>query len=81
LNDANIVLEILQALEPILKLDIQYKLKGEATMAFKVEAEGGLDKLEELQKHPNVSIYDQIEKLISTYFGEDEGVLADYDMN
>ena len=57
MNDANIVLEILQALEPILQLDAKYNLQGQASMSYKFEQQGGLDKLEELQKHPNITIY------------------------
>ena len=60
------------ALNPILGLDKVYKLTGQNSLAFKFETEGGIDKIEELQKHPNKSIYDAIEVVVTKYFGEDD---------
>lgn len=54
LNDANIILEILQAFEVLLQFDSTYNLKGEQSIAYKLEIADGLDKMEQLQKHPNV---------------------------
>ena len=47
---------------------------------MKFEAEGGIDKIEELQKHPNASVYDAIEVLITKYFGEDDQGVQDSGM-
>lgn len=54
INDAQIILEILQALSVILELDASCGLKGPESFAYKYEVEGGLDRLEDLQKHPNI---------------------------
>jgi Atypical Arm repeat len=35
------------------------------------EQEGGIDKLEALQMHPNHQIYDRVIKLIESYFSEE----------
>lgn len=45
---------------------------GSNPAALKVEECGGLDKLEELQSHPNSGVYEKVEKLISTYFESEE---------
>jgi hypothetical protein len=41
-------------------------------IAFKLEKEGGFEKMEELQKHPNVQIYNEVEKIINKYLEEDD---------
>jgi hypothetical protein len=33
---------------------------------------GGLDILEELQKHPNITVFNEVDKLITKYFDEDD---------
>ena len=43
--------------------------------------EQGLDKLEELQKHPNQSIYNAIEVLITKHLGEDDQEVEDAGMS
>ncbi len=46
--------------------------------ALKLEAEGGCDKLEPLQMHPNHTIYERALKILETYFQEDsEGLMLD----
>ena len=80
INDANIILEIVLSLEPLLELDKIYKLTGENCISFMFEAEGGIDKIEELQKHPNASIYNAIEVLVTKYFGEDDQGVEDAGM-
>ena len=37
-------------------------------MAYTFEVAGGIDELENLQKHPNITIYNAVEKLISDHF-------------
>jgi hypothetical protein len=34
------------------------------------DREGGIDKLEALQMHPNIKIYDRVISIIEEYFGE-----------
>ena len=41
-------------------------------MAYKFEEYKGLDALEELQKHPNVSIYKEVERIISEFFNVED---------
>lgn len=54
-------MEILQAFEVLFALDQAMNLEGENKIVYKFEKEEGVDKLEELQKHPNITIYKQIE--------------------
>ena len=68
-------------MDPILALDKVYKLTGDNSLSLKFETEGGIDKIEELQKHPNKSIYDAIEVLVDKYFGADDHALEDEGMN
>ena len=46
--------------------------QGENEFAIVMEQEGCLDKLEELQTHPNYNIYNQALKIIETHFNEEE---------
>lgn len=41
-------MEILQAFEVILELDVKFNLEGEHQIKYKLEEEKGLDQLEEL---------------------------------
>lgn len=56
----------------ILDLDRKCGLKGESSFAYKFEVDGGLDELEILQKHPNLTVYNTVDEIISKYFDEDE---------
>ena len=71
LNDVNIIMEILLTFEQILELDALYNLQGQHSISYKIEEERGLDILEDLQKHPNITVYNQIEKLIDKFFADD----------
>jgi importin subunit alpha-1 len=59
LHEARLIRNILEALEELLKLD---KINGwveQASVANTFNNKGGLDSLEELQRHPNMEIYHQ----------------------
>jgi len=50
---------LLESIDSLLKLDDFYGWKKtEHSVAFVFERNGGLDALEEVQKHPNKQIYD-----------------------
>jgi hypothetical protein len=66
------VIEILQALTVILDFDHSCGLKGEQSFAYQFEVETGLDQLEALQKHPNITVFNAVDAMISKYFDEDE---------
>lgn len=71
LNDAQIVMEILQALTTIFELDQRCNLKDKESFAYRFEIEGGLDELEQLQKHPNLQVYNAVDEMVSKFFDED----------
>ena len=48
INDANVIIEVLQSLTTILQLDGACDLRGEDSFAYKLETAGGLDELEKL---------------------------------
>ena len=79
-KDPRIISVALEGLACILKQGGQLgDNSGSNVAADRVEQCGGLDKLEELQKHPNSAIYEKAMKLITIYFGTDEendGVLG-----
>lgn len=70
--DTKVILEILQALEPLLKLDTHMGLQGDNQVAYKLEVAGGFDEIEDLEKHPNKYIYKQIKNLIDNYLQEED---------
>ena len=63
LNNTNLILEILQCLYVLLDLDNKFSLSGEDQIACKLENAGGLDELSELEKHPNLSVYNEVDKI------------------
>ncbi len=59
----------MESIDCLLQLDAQNEWKRtEKSIAFKFEQNNGLDALEELQKNPNKSIYDQSVKILSDHF-------------
>ncbi len=63
---------MLEATEALLLLDEYFGWKhSESSIALVFERNGGLDALEEAQKHPNKSIYDQAVRVLTTYFEQD----------
>lgn len=72
--DVRIVSVALEGIENILKCG-QRNLNPDSTNPFVaiVEMCGGVDRIEELQKHENPKIYDMAVKILEKYFGlEDE---------
>lgn len=67
-NDVKITLLAMESLACILKHNID---NNERIIQLIDEAEG-IDKIEELQKHENIEIYNKSIKLIETYFNEEE---------
>jgi HEAT repeat protein len=67
-EDAKIVMVALDALEAILKTG---EVENNEYAAMIDEAEG-LDKIEALQEHENVDIYEKSVHIIEAYFGEEE---------
>lgn len=72
LDDAALLIEILQALGYLLQLDKAVPLRGDDSIAYKFELAGGLDEIENLQKHPNLSVYQEVEKLVRENFDQEE---------
>eukprot|EP00199_Chlamydomonas_sp_CCMP681_P000137 CAMPEP_0119102220 /NCGR_PEP_ID=MMETSP1180-20130426/1038_1 /TAXON_ID=3052 ORGANISM="Chlamydomonas cf sp, Strain CCMP681" /NCGR_SAMPLE_ID=MMETSP1180 /ASSEMBLY_ACC=CAM_ASM_000741 /LENGTH=543 /DNA_ID=CAMNT_0007086467 /DNA_START=102 /DNA_END=1733 /DNA_ORIENTATION=+ len=76
-NDARIVTVALEGLENVLKVgDTIKKMPGSNGInpyAQLVEDAEGLDKIENLQDHPNEELYEKAVHLLETYFEVDEG--------
>ena len=68
-QDARVLAVALEGLENILK-DGQVILdaNGDNPYAMKLELDGGIEKLEALQMHPNHQIYDRTVKILEKYF-------------
>lgn len=62
LDDANIVIEIIQALDVLMELDKDCcaPLTGEDSIAYRFEAAGGPYQLGILEKHPNIKVFNEI---------------------
>jgi hypothetical protein len=73
-NDAKIIQVALNGLDNILKLGASEakRTNGANPYAMMVEECYGLDKIEYLQSHENIEIYQKAFHLIETYFGVDE---------
>uniref|UniRef100_A0A7S0I2R3 Importin subunit alpha n=1 Tax=Hanusia phi TaxID=3032 RepID=A0A7S0I2R3_9CRYP len=71
--DVRIVSVALEGIENILKCG-QRNLTQEGTNPFAqlLEVCGGIDKIEDLQRHENSKIYDMAVKILENYFGVDE---------
>jgi len=71
-TEPNLIIEVLQALNVILALDAFIPLRGEERIDYKLELLGGVDELEALQTHPNITIYKETEQIIKNYFKNDD---------
>jgi len=70
-NDAKVVLMVLESVRRILKVAQKYDQEEQLCLA--IEQCGGLDKLEQLQEHDNERVYDLAYKLVDEFFSaEDE---------
>jgi len=72
--DAKIIQVALNGLDNILKLGVaeSKRTNGPNTYAIMIEECYGLDKIEYLQSHENIEIYQKAFHLIETYFGAEE---------
>lgn len=69
-KDAKIIRVLLDALTNILNAADQF---GQAdTVAMTIESDGGLDKIEALQQHENIEIYEAALAIIEKYFAGDD---------
>merc|ERR1712130_99844 len=77
-NDAKMIMVVLDALENILKVGLAdaNESSGENKYSDIIEECGGLDCLEDLQRHENEEVYEKSVKLLQDYFEteEDEGM-------
>jgi hypothetical protein len=71
-NDPRVVLVALEGLDNILKLGQEVSDEGENRYCDIIEECGGLDKIEDLQRHENNEIYEKSVQLIQKYFGSIE---------
>lgn len=73
-NDPKIIQVALNGLDNILKLGaVEAKhTNGTNPYAIMIEECSGLDKIEQLQSHENIEIYQKAFHLIETYFGAEE---------
>ena len=69
-DDINIMNIILDALSNILRWAENAGDKD--VVALQVEEYGGLDRIEDLQKHQNETIYEKTSKIIDKYFGDED---------
>ena len=69
LDDKIIIIEIIQALDILIKLDKSVpEYQGQNSIALKFEIAGGLNELEVLQKHPNATVYTAVDSFITKNF-------------
>lgn len=69
INDLKIITNILDAIEELLKLDDWLGYTGtDHSIALLFERYQGLDCLEELQKHPNMEVYNRCSEIMLKYF-------------
>ena len=69
IKEPRILAVALEGIENVLKAGNEhFKQNGDNKFALKLEAEGGCDKLEPLQMHPNHTIYERALKILETYF-------------
>lgn len=75
-SEVKIVKVALEGLENILKVGAlllkEHPDLGENEYARFVDEAGGLDKIEQLQSHPNKDVYTRASKIIETYFGYED---------
>jgi importin subunit alpha-1 len=74
-TDVRIIKVILEGLENILEIGEKFKLSNNKNpYTFVLEESGGLEKIENLQQHPNDEIYEHAVKILESFFGAEEGI-------
>lgn len=71
-KEAKTVLVVLDAISNILRAASKYSEEAKRLLCIQFEELGGVDKLEMLQNHDNNEIYEYAQRLIDTFFSEDE---------
>lgn len=72
---------MIEAVDCLLQLDGFFGWKKtEKSVAHAFERNGGLDAVEELQKHPNKQIYDMSVNLLSAHFDLEDNNMDDSSM-
>ena len=79
MKEPRILAVALEGIENVLKAGGEHvKVSGSNQFATILEQEGGLDKLEPLQMHPNHQIYERALKILEDYFTEEnDGLMLD----
>ena len=60
ISNTEILFSIMSAIEQFGEYDRNLGLEGQKSFCYLVEISGGLDYLEDLQKHPNSQIYNRV---------------------
>lgn len=71
-DDSKIVLVVMEALQNCLEVGKQMSGDGENSVCDIIEECGGLDEIEELQKHENTEVYTKSVTIIQEYFGDED---------
>jgi len=84
-SDARIITVALEGLENILKVgESESKSTGSNVYTDFIEEADGLDKIEQLQVHQNIDIYEKAVKILETYFAaqeEDQNITPNVDQS
>lgn len=76
MNEARLLAVALEGIDNVLKNGKEhFTQNGENQFALVFEQEGGIDRLESLQVHPNIQIYERVIKMLETYFQEENDAL------
>jgi len=79
-SDVRIIKVILEGLTNILEIGENFeRLDNKNDYVFQIEKAGGLEKLENLQQHPNDEIYENAIKILERFFGAEEETGTDKD--
>jgi hypothetical protein len=63
----------LESIQEFLSLDEEMNwTKTENSMAYSFERAGGIDSLEEVQKHPNYELYKMANDILTKFFDQDD---------
>lgn len=79
-SDVRIIKVILEGLTNILEIGENFeRVDNKNDYVFQIEKAGGLEKLENLQQHPNDEIYENAIKILERFFGAEEETGTDKD--
>ena len=72
ISHPGIIMSILDTVEHFCEVDTRLQLSGTTSLLYEIEAAGGIDLLEELQRNPNQKIYQRVIKILETQIGVEE---------